>query len=134
MIKIYLASRYSRREEMERYARELEVLGYGITSRWVNGNHTSGPHPDMNDPINRRLAENDRNDVLAADLVISFTETELFPRNSRHCEFQIAYEHGKICYLVGPYENIFHWLPGVKRFNNWQDLTEHLKDLVSVAA
>jgi hypothetical protein len=36
---IYLAARYSRREELCRYRESLRSLGYRITSRWLDGGH-----------------------------------------------------------------------------------------------
>lgn len=38
-MRIYLASRYSRREELCEYRSQLEAMGHTITSRWLNGNH-----------------------------------------------------------------------------------------------
>jgi HD-like signal output (HDOD) protein len=37
--KLYLASRYARREELNKHAGELENLGYIVTSRWLIGHH-----------------------------------------------------------------------------------------------
>ena len=36
-MKIYLAARYSRREELCGYRSELEAIGHTVTSRWLNG-------------------------------------------------------------------------------------------------
>lgn len=38
-MKIYLAARYSRLNELKNYCIELENIGYTITSRWIKGNH-----------------------------------------------------------------------------------------------
>lgn len=35
--KVYLAARYSRREELCRYREELTALGYVVQARWLNG-------------------------------------------------------------------------------------------------
>jgi hypothetical protein len=39
MSRVYLAARYSRREELCRYADDLRAIGHTITSRWLDGNH-----------------------------------------------------------------------------------------------
>ena len=36
-MKIYLAARYSRIEELNVYAQELRDMGYEVTSRWLLG-------------------------------------------------------------------------------------------------
>lgn len=38
-MKIYLAARYGRREELAGYRKELEAEGHIVTSRWLRGNH-----------------------------------------------------------------------------------------------
>ena len=38
-MKIYLASRYSRIEELKGHAEELVILGHEVTSRWLKGGH-----------------------------------------------------------------------------------------------
>ena len=38
-MRIYLASRYSRREELCRYRSELEDQGHTVQARWLNGEH-----------------------------------------------------------------------------------------------
>jgi hypothetical protein len=135
MLKIYLASRYSRRPEMEEYARQLQGLGFEIGSGWVWGNHDIVGNPRQA----QHFATLDRSDLLRSDLVINFAEPkELdYPRGSRHTEFGMAYERGKVCYVVGSYgtelENIFHSLEGVVIFADWQELYPHLQQLAIFA-
>jgi hypothetical protein len=136
MIKVYLASRYARREEMAEYAKRLQKLGFDITSNWVWGKHDIVGNPGNT----KQFATMDRADLLRADLVINFAEPkELdYPRGSRHTEFGMAYERGKVCYVVGKFgtdlENIFHSLEGVLVFENWDDLLyPHLQQLAIYA-
>jgi hypothetical protein len=128
---VYLAARYSRREEISGYARALAELGFTITSRWIAGGHTSGVQPDMTLSINKILAHHDRTDILKSDFVIHFTEDEttLYPRGSRHTELGIAYERGKVNYVIGPYENIFHHLDGLLRFETWKEFFVHFQEV-----
>ena len=129
MIKVYLASRYARREEMEKYARRLQKLGVEIVSRWVWGSHSlslaDGQDLNISDPRNGKLAREDREDVLEAGIVLNFTESDLFPRGSRQTEFGMAYESYKICVIVGPFENLFHHLPGVLKFETFEEVIQN---------
>ena len=73
---------------MQGYAEELRAHGFEITSRWINGSHqvmlngeALGPereamfesdHESMEQP-RREFAGHDWDDLMAADMVISFT-------------------------------------------------------------
>jgi nucleoside 2-deoxyribosyltransferase len=138
MKQIYLAARYSRREELCEYRKELQSLGYFVQSRWLDGQHqisdTGAPigdhgealvesnHPDA-DTLRTKFALDDWEDVTSADIVISFTEP---PRSSanrggRHVEYGIALANGSRLIIVGYKENIFHWLPSVEFYHTWED-------------
>ena len=125
-MKIYLASRYSRREELCAYRAELEDYGHTVTSRWLNGNHQvddRGLSTEAEQGERVRFAIEDWNDLMAADWCISFTET---PRSSnsrggRHVEFGAALAAGKKCIVIGPRENVFHCMPTVVVFQSWID-------------
>ena len=77
--KVYLAARYSRNAELLAYARELEKLGYVITSRWVYGEHNVkedglNEGDPRDDALRARFAQEDIDDLMAAQLVVCFTE------------------------------------------------------------
>jgi hypothetical protein len=123
-MKIYLASRYSRREELCGYRSELEAMGHEVTSRWLNGNHQiddAGLSLEAAAAERTRFAQEDWDDLMAADCCISFTEA---PRSSnsrggRHVEFGAAMAAGKVCVVIGPRENVFHCLPDVWWYPEW---------------
>lgn len=137
-VKVYLAARYSRHPEMQGYARELEAMGFEITSRWINGSHQVmlngeplGPEREaMFEPDHesmeaqrREFAGHDWDDLMAADIVVSFTERPRAAGNSRggrHVEFGAALAAGKRCIVVGWRENVFHCLPRVEFVTTWQ--------------
>lgn len=133
---IYLAARYSRREELAGYARELESLGHTVTSRWLSGDHTiddvedgdSGVINPEKDARRAQYALEDIEDVLAADTIISFTEEPrtTWTRGGRHVEYGIALAMGLRTMFVGPRENIFHWAEGAEFFPTWQELLKVL--------
>jgi hypothetical protein len=124
---IYLASRYSRYPEMQRYATELAANGHIITSRWIEGDHQIdneglSAQADATDRI--RFAEEDRRDLCGADCVISFTEA---PRSSnsrggRHVEHGMALALDKRVIVVGHRENVFHCLPEVEFYETWDEV------------
>ncbi len=148
MNQIYLAARYSRRLELCGYRDELSKTGRLVQARWLNGEHQlsnegnpigedgvalvekglrSGEKLSEHEQSRRaselraKFAQDDWEDVCSAGLVISFTEQ---PRSSasrggRHVEFGIALGKGTPVMIVGPRENIFHWLPNVRHFEDW---------------
>ena len=131
-MKIYLAARYSRHPEMRRYREDLEALGHTVTSRWINGDHqmaeatmfTNGDEEQA-----RRFAQEDWDDLFKADCVISFTETPRSTngRGGRHVEFGIALGCGLDVIVVGPRENVFHYLKGVDVYETWEACLSRLK-------
>lgn len=129
MSAIYLAARYSRREELLGYVADLERLGHVVTSRWLHGNHQiddAGLSTEAKRAERERFATEDWNDLKSASVCISFTEA---PRSSnsrggRHVEFGAALALGHRVIVIGPRENVFHCLPIVEHFDNWTDFME----------
>ena len=120
-MKIYLAARYSRMEELRGYAEELAAAGHVITSRWIRGGNGI-PETAAVDMESQRFALEDYRDLSAADTVISWTEpprVESTARGGRHVEFGLALAMGKRLVVVGPRENLFHTMPNVYQFDEW---------------
>lgn len=111
-VNIYLAARYSRREEMEIIATLLLLEGFDITSRWVFGGEEGKTNED--------IAILDLKDVDYADTVVSFSEPygTMFKGGGRCVEFGYGLAKGKRCVLIGERENVFHWHPDVEQFNS----------------
>jgi len=143
-MKFYLAARYSRRMEMNRYRFDLERQGHEVTGRWLNGMHQVGddgtPLGDSGEQLVEsgdasaaeklrvKFAQDDIEDVMAADVVIVFTEEPRVSgasRGGRHVEFGLALAWQKWVVTVGPRENIFTWLPYVTNFPSWADYLDH---------
>ena len=149
-MKIYLAARYSRREELAAYRTELEELGHTVQARWLNGEHQlandgtpigengvalvegtlrSGEQLSEHEQTERaaalrtKFALDDWEDVNAAELVISFTEPPRSKANrgGRHVEYGIALANKARVIVVGHRENIFHWLPVVEFCATWAE-------------
>ena len=123
-MKVYLAGRYRRLDEIRRCADDLRESGHQVTSRWVLERHTA-PGP-LDHPSWAALAQNDVDDTLAADAVISFTEAERGGGGGRQVEFGMGLALGKRLILVGPREHLFHTLPGVEVYATWGEALDGL--------
>ena len=123
-MRIYLASRYSRRREMLERGAELEAAGHVVTSRWIAGDHQIADDlPDQERCAKQaRNAQEDFDDLVESDVIISFTEAPGSPysRGGRHVELGIAIACGKRAVVVGHRENLFHYLPAVEFFPDWE--------------
>lgn len=108
--KIYIASLFSRREEMEGRANTLKRCGFEITSSWVYGGEEGLTRED--------IAVLDFNDLDKADIVLSFTSPygTATKGGGRHVEFGYGLAKGKKVVLIGERENVFHHHPSVEVF------------------
>ena len=125
-MKIYMAARYSRREEMHLYAAVLTGEGHQVTSRWILGTHEAA------DDDTRRWAEfwqDDCDDIDRSDTLILFTERGAVPRNTRMVEFGRAQGRaGMRLVVVGPVENPACAAPGVLQFDTWGEFVQSIID------
>lgn len=114
---VYLASKFSRREEMESYVPLFRNVGYDCVARWVFGGEDGLSRED--------IAVLDLEDVAKADSLVIFTHErgEPQPGGGRFVEMGYALALGKEVHVIGPYENVFVWTPGV---SVWQDLDHFL--------
>jgi hypothetical protein len=127
MLKIYLAARYSRNEEMRKYAERLNQLGHTVTSRWINGSHEISDAKEAHDS-NARFAFEDMNDLIDSEYCVSFTDQprSSYGRGGRHVELGIALGIGKRCAIIGPRENVFHYLPTIEWFSDFDSFVAKL--------
>jgi len=139
-MKFYLAARYSRHEEMRGVRDELEGLGHTVTSRWIEapegryGRGSFTPQQLADDPLYcSDVAARDIADIKAADAMISFTEADGGGKGGRHVELGMAAALGKDLYVVGPREHVFHCIPGVRCFWNWDRLVMYLSQMKAKA-
>lgn len=122
-MKIYLAARFTRNEQMQIVADLLTAQGHKVTSRWHTGAHKmdDGIAPDsgVGLEIAQRFAGEDLEDLMEATCVISFTEPARTPtRGGRHVEFGYGLAYQKKMIIVGEREHIFHYLPQVEQFEH----------------
>ena len=129
-MKIYLCSRYSRRDEMRSVREELQRLGHTVTSRWLDtewerkdDSGSAAAPPEYRE----QYAVVDMDDVLNSDCLIAFTEEPRGGgRGGRHVEFGIALALGKRLIVVGHRENLFYHHPAVEFFKSQWDMARAL--------
>ena len=112
-MKIYLAAQFARREELAGYANRLRMAGYEPTSRWLDQSTPSdGKMSNHLREDNIRFAMQDLCDLDRADALLFFSEDPLvgIPRGARHVEFGYHLRAGLPIAVVGPRENVFHWM------------------------
>ena len=148
---VYLAARYSRRIELCRYREQLQAIGFKVQARWLDGKHQidnlGKPIGDTgealvendgdastdvkNAALRAKFARDDFEDVMAADIVINFTEPPRsnHSRGGRHVELGIALANRASIIVVGHRENIFHWLPGIDFAENWDQALGMMKGI-----
>lgn len=130
--RVYLAAQYTRREELQLYAAQLETRGHRVVSSWLRGDKQD--ERAMSTEEKGRIALGIVDEVESADTVVAFTEGPdcTVARGGRHVEtgiaipFALASSVQARIYVVGPRENIFHCLPGVERFDTFRQLLNAL--------
>lgn len=135
LMKIYLASRYSRREELLGYAQLLKEDGHVITSRWLREDSEEKgagiQDPPASFPVEAQVFANlDYSDVKRSDALLLFSEyanVSLASRGGRHVEFGLALAWGKRLFVCGPRENVFHTIKGIGYTSSF----EEMRDLLS---
>lgn len=111
---------------MAKYANDLRTMGLECTSQWLQEKHASNTTlseqiADLHESGMREIATMDLDDVKRSDVIVFFSQSDQTPtfRGGRHVEFGYALARNKIIVVVGPKENIFHYLPQVKHFKTW---------------
>jgi nucleoside 2-deoxyribosyltransferase len=126
-MKFYLAAGFSRKDEIAEKTRQLESKGIGVTSSWPW--EDASPNATLQDVDCPIVAAKDIAEIDAADGVILFTQepTKPFVRGGRMHEFGYAQGKGKRLIVVGPRENIFHYLPNVHVYPTFEALLEVIR-------
>jgi nucleoside 2-deoxyribosyltransferase len=124
-LRIYLAAQYSQKQAVKIKAEELRLLGYNVTSTWID--EPENPNCSLKDVTDRKLreyAKRDLAEISRSDLLVLFTvdPDERTRRGGRHFESGFACGADVPYCIVGPKENIFHHLlPADLCFSNWEE-------------
>lgn len=127
--KAYIAARYGRREEARGLAYILQSFHYRVTSSWLWQVEDEMLYKEGPDAAGR-FALKDVKEVSESDVLVYLSEKEdnTWGRGGRHVEFGIAVGLDKTIYVIGPMENLFHYLPPVTHCNSIDDFTQYLQE------
>ena len=128
-MQVYLAARYSIKDQIKAHGEELQELGMESTSRWCHEKlKGSAQLDDVPESFLLSAAINDIEDMHRADVVVLFTVNprEATVRGGRHFEAGYAMGIGKPLIICGPVENIFHMLPNVTICADWEATKKEL--------
>jgi len=119
-LSVYLASRFSRLPELNRYRAELEDAGIAVTSRWLLGGHEWVGTPEEAIPRDHlaRFATEDLEDIDAADVLVAFVD-QPSTRGGLWTELGYAIGRGKPVIVIGQSPNIFTALPTLIHVESW---------------
>lgn len=127
-MKLYLAAKYSTIADVRAYAEELKSDGHEIVSTWVF---------DAEDGMDlSAVAVVDMDDVKRAEGIMCFTHdyASSHQGGGHHSEFGMGLIIDKLCMIVGPREQVFHWHPKVIHFPQFWHARRYLKSKLPIAA
>lgn len=135
-LKVYLAARWSRQAEMAMLAEELKkTTGVEITSRWLHEIPAKGSKLKR-DRSKRMWAKRDVADVRKADVLVRFTDDlsggtvpSQWATGSRMFEMGLAYERKMYVIVVGGFQPVFDYLPGIIHVRHLGELKNLLRSL-----
>lgn len=123
-VKLYLAARYSRKQELLEYREFLIDQGFEVECRWLTMDHDI-PTVGVAEDKAAEFAQHDVDDLLAADRVLCFTEAPGFKgprgRGGRHVELGLALAWEKDIDVIGYRENVFCYLPQIRFFGSFAE-------------
>jgi len=127
-LKVYVAAASYRQREARNVYRRLARHGLEVTGTWVF-KRSLGEVDTFPTEAARDLIQ-----IQEADLVLTLTENPRARRpkyttGGRHVECGYALGKGKPLVVVGPKENVFHYLPNVVQFDIIEDAVVYLEDL-----
>lgn len=127
--KIYLAGRWSMRDELTAHAAVLkDTLGLTVTSRWLTDPEHRMKIDDSTDmAYNQTLASHDIYDIKEADTLIYFGPGGT--RGGCHVEFGMALALKKRLFWVGPRTHVFSYLSEVEQFETWAECLAFLRGI-----
>ena len=112
-MRLYLAARYALKDTIAQAADYLQKRGHIIMSDWHKEVHPPNVKvQDLPHEENQMLAMKDFNQIHSSEAMLFWAEhpDTATVRGGRHVEFGIGLALNKQIYVLGPKENIFHYL------------------------
>ncbi len=138
-MKVYLAAPYQMKDTISKRAAELRELGIEVTSQWLDETHRANVQlQDLAPKDHQYYALRDVADLADADVfVLQPDSTETIKRQGRTVEMGIAVGIGLYrsypVFVIGESEqNIFHYLPQVYHFPDWEATKARLVELAEI--
>lgn len=135
---VYIAAMYSWKHRMRKFVGQLltRIPQIEISSSWLK--EAYAPHTTMDMLDDEELANTGMRDymeILRSDVMIFFSNPPDVPtiRGGRHVEFGIALASNVLICVVGPKENIFHYidLPDIIHFETEEACILFLEEYLS---
>jgi len=128
MRKFYIAARGERQQDARDAAARIEIeLGHLCTAQWLKvpdiRSHDGKPKILLGEAVR------DLEDILISDYVVCLSESSTTPtlRGGRHVEFGYALAKGLPLIIIGPRENVFHFLPERYKITQFDNLEAFLQ-------
>lgn len=134
-MKIYVGASYPKKAIATALANELVMRGHSVTSTWIH--QDEGYTSDENRPnetefeMDFRLGEaafRDLQEVRDCELFVCFTDVgPQLTHGGRHSELGIAIALGKELNIIGPREQVFHYLGTLNQYDTSEDFLRELE-------
>ena len=131
MIKFYIAGRYVNKDAISDFADRVRETNNKVVSTWTDEPYDPKVEmAEMTPTMLMLLSARDMDEVHHCHEMIFFSESDRFAtaRNGRHVEFGVALGLHKRINVIGPWENIFHYLPGVFHYATEEEFFASLHD------
>jgi nucleoside 2-deoxyribosyltransferase len=134
-LKVYIAAPFSWKNTTALEVNDrINEAGHIVTSSWLA--ETLNPNATLEDAGEsywRQVSQQDLDDIDAADVFVLMTipPDQAKPRGGRHVEFGYAMAKKKFLLILGPRENIFHYLPRVCVCEDIRDVVTNLNAIAT---
>lgn len=122
---VYIAAPFIRQAEARLRSLDLAVIGFNVTSRWLDEEPISNPTPEYQ----AQRAGIDIEDIDSSDYFVLLAEHDS-RTGGKHFETGYAYATGKNVMVVGRRENVFHHLPKVVFAHTWSEATLRMLSVI----
>ena len=131
-MRVYLTSRYDRKQELRQLAEQLRAEAIEVVSAWHDiDSPSSDGFAGMDEQRLAWLAMLELQQLVQTSVLVLFLDAGRCKRGDPHLETGVALALGKRLLLIGKPEMKFHCLPDVERFPAWPECLARLLELRS---